>query len=143
MNRKSIDLRNWIRGADQEGDGTRSGGVDRGVALHVSDTAALAVDILDPARARHILEHEKEWINWENEKSTSSSPEALTEKNEIEGVEEGRDIELQRIQSKMSLEVMMADFPDGGKWAWLSLVGATLMGFCTFGMLLRRLANKA
>jgi hypothetical protein len=67
MNRKSIDLRNWIRGADQEGDGTRSGGVDRGVAPHVSDTAALAVDILDPSRARHILEQGKKWINSENE----------------------------------------------------------------------------
>jgi hypothetical protein len=61
----------------------------------------------------------------------SSSPEALPEKNEIEGVEARRDTELQRIQSKMSLAVMMADFPDGGKWAWLSLVGATLVGFCT------------
>jgi hypothetical protein len=51
----------------------------------------------------------------------------------IESEEKREASDLERQKSKSSLAAMMADFPDGGKWAWLSMTGATLIAFSTFG----------
>jgi hypothetical protein len=96
---------------------------------HISHSVALIAEIADPATARHIVHEEETWAAEHSESEISSSQMDM-EKGEV--VTEGE--ELARAQSKASLAVMMANFPDGGKWAWLSLLGATLIAFSTFGM---------
>jgi hypothetical protein len=104
---------------------------------HISHSVALTADVLDPAAAQHIVEVEKEWAEDKEDNlsdSAVSSAIPVTEKNDLSIDEEEKAEELGRVQSKASLAVMMANFPDGGRRAWLTLVGATLMAFATFGI---------
>jgi len=103
---------------------------------HISHSVALTAEVLDPAAAQHIVEVEKEWAEDKEDNlsdSVVSSAIPATEKNDLSIDEEEKGEELERVQSKASLAIMMANFPDGGKRAWLTLVGATLMAFATFG----------
>jgi hypothetical protein len=96
---------------------------------HISHSVALIAEVPDPATAQRIVHEEEKWAA-ENSESEISSAQIDTEKGET--IMQGE--ELARTQSKASLAVMMANFPDGGKWAWFSLAGATLIAFSTFGM---------
>jgi hypothetical protein len=100
---------------------------------HISHSVALTADVLDPAAAQHIVEVEQQWAEDKEDnlsESAISSATPVTEKNDLSIDEEEKGEELGRVQSKASLAVMMAD---GGRRAWLTLVGATLMAFATFG----------
>jgi len=100
---------------------------------HISHAVALTAEIQDPAAAQHIVEVEKEWAEDNLSDSVVSSTTPAAEKNDLSIDEEEKAEGLERVQSKASLAVMMANFPDGGRRAWLTLVGATLMAFSTFG----------
>ena len=103
---------------------------------HVSHSVALTAEIQDPAAAQHIVEVEKEWAAEDNlSDSVISSATPTTEKHDLSIDEEEKSEGLERVQSKTSLAVMMANFPDGGRRAWLTLAGAALMAFATFGIL--------
>src|SRR5271170_7136998 len=114
----------------------RHADVHRDHQHHISHSVALTADVLDPAAAQHIVKVEKEWAEDKEDNlsdSAVSSATPVTEKNDLSIDEEEKAEELERVQSKASLAVMMANFPDGGRRAWLTLVGATLMAFATFG----------
>lgn len=103
---------------------------------HISHAVALTAEIQDPAAAQHIVEVEKEWAAKDNlSDSMVSSATPTTEKHDLSIDEEEKSEGLERVQSKVSLAVMMANFPDGGRRAWLTLAGAALMAFATFGIL--------
>jgi len=110
---------------------------------HISHSAALIAEVIDPATAHHIVVEEEKWINSEEEVISSAG--ALSSEPSSEKVgytadsNENNDEELQRTQSKASLAIMMANFPDGGRRSWLALFGATLIAFSTFGIFLRLL----
>jgi hypothetical protein len=104
---------------------------------HISHSVALTAEVIDPATAQHLIEQEEQWIKEESTESTISStqlPVGPSEKNDMTIDEEEKAAELERTQSKASLAIMMANFPDGGKWAWFALTGATLIAFSTFGI---------
>jgi hypothetical protein len=105
---------------------------------HVSHSVGLTAPIPDPATAQDIVIREEEWASKQvsTSENSSKSPVDSSAKNEmtIESLEEKLHADdLERQISRNSLELMMANFPDGGKWAWLSLAGATMIAFCTFG----------
>lgn len=104
---------------------------------HISHAVVLTAEVADPATAQHLVDEEEKWAAdkiSQDEISSTASPHSPTEKNEITLNEEENGEDLRREESKASLAIMMANFPDGGKWGWLALVGATLIAFSTFGM---------
>ena len=107
---------------------------------HISHAVVLTAEVADPATAQHLVEEEEKWAAdkiSQDEVSSTQSPTTSNEKNEITLNEEENGEDLRREESKASLAVMMANFPDGGRWGWAALVGATLIAFSTFGTLLR------
>jgi len=122
-----------VRGEDHH---ARSADVHGDQQPHISHSVALTAEVLDPAVAQVIMEIEKQWAQDKEDNfsdSVVSSATPVSEKNDLSIDEEEKAEELERVQSKASLAVMMANFPDGGRRAWLTLVGATLMAFATFG----------
>jgi hypothetical protein len=103
---------------------------------HISHSVALIAEVADPATAQHIVEEEEQWVKSEAVASTADVSSSLPPSDKIEYSTEANEPneELQRVKSKASLAAMMADFPDGGKWAYLNLIGATLIAFSTFGI---------
>src|SRR5277367_2501033 len=82
---------------------------------HISHSVALTAEIQDPAAAQHIVEVEKEWAEGTLSDSVVSSTTPTAEKNDLSIGEEEKAEGLERLQSKASLAVMMANFPDGGR----------------------------
>jgi len=72
------------------------------------------------------MEVEKEWAEDKEDNfsdSVGSSATPVSEKNDLSIDEEEKAEELERRESKASLAVVMANFPDGGRRAWLTLAG--------------------
>jgi hypothetical protein len=115
--------------------------------VHVSHSVGLTAPILDPATAQDIVIREERWS--ENKLSisetSSEGPVNSSAKNEmaIESQEKLPADDLERQKSRNSLALMMENFPDGGKWAWLSLAGASMIAFCTFGTLCPEVVAEA
>jgi hypothetical protein len=108
---------------------------------HISHAVVLTAEVADPATAQHLVEEEEKWAAdkiSQDEISSTESPHSTSEKNGITLNEEENGEDLRREESKASLAIMMANFPDGGRWGWSALVGATLIAFSTFGMTWRR-----
>lgn len=108
---------------------------------HISHAVVLTAEVADPATAQHLVEEEEKWAAdkiSQDEISSTDSPHSPPEKNGITLNEEENGEDLRREESKASLAIMMANFPDGGRWGWSALVGATLIAFSTFGMTWRR-----
>jgi hypothetical protein len=104
---------------------------------HISHAAVLTAEVADPATAQHLVEEEEKWAAdkiSQDEISSTDSPHSPPEKNGISLNEEENGEDLRREESKASLAIMMANFPDGGRWGWSALVGATFIAFSTFGM---------
>jgi|SRR5579862_3850689 len=104
---------------------------------HISHSVALIAEVNDPATAQHIVEEEEKWVKSETVTASTDASSIGPPSEKIDynaEANETTETELQRVQSKTSLAVMMADFPDGGRWAWFSLIGATLIAFSTFGI---------
>jgi hypothetical protein len=100
---------------------------------HTSDDPGLSARVSDPATAQGC---ERQWAEEKLSTSEKSSlPLDTAEKNNIiEAEVKLGDGDLEQ-KSKTSLAGMMLNFPDGGLWAWLSLSGATMIAFSTFGKL--------
>jgi len=105
---------------------------------HVSHAVALTAEIADPATAHQIIEKEEKWAASADDTTSDSAlsgndaQQPERPKNEVSVEEEEK---MERVQSKADLSAMMANFPDGGTWAWLQLIGATLIAVSTFGMM--------
>ena len=91
---------------------------------HLSDAAMLTTAVGDPLPHQHFDEEGKKWIEYDlSESATSSTKQTSgsTDKNEVIIEEKLETHDLERTQSKTSQASMLADFPDGGKWAWFSI----------------------